>query len=491
MTEHEINQIRKKFIWVSTLTLFAVMLLMGGAIYIFSTTTIRNEAYQIMHTIAENDGELPEITAVNEALEVSADGQTEKSDEYAAVSSTESAAAYASGSSEAAHSGHSASDGGHSAGQHNASDSSVSENVEWSLEGIFGIGNVFGDTPDYIYTTRYFAVLFDADQSVEEVKTSHIAHISEEQAEEYGRIALTRFFNFGSFGRYYYYTGERENGGTIVIYLDRTAQITLVNRVLFAALSILALGTLLSFFFMRFFSKDIVKNKVKNVERQKQFITNASHELKTPLAVIRANTEMTEMLDGETEWTQSTLRQVDRMNGLIANLVQIARAQENSKGKFESIDIVPIISETADSFAPIATNDGKTLTKELPESLVLKTDDSKIRQLVSLLVDNAVKYCDDAGEIKVSLNKAGRAVVLAVSNDYADGANTDYTRFFERFYRQDEAHTISSDTDQNSGGKSGYGIGLSIADSVVESLGGTIGVSWKDGRISFECKFKS
>ena len=185
MTEHEINQIRKKFIWVSTLTLFAVMLLMGGAIYIFSTTTIRNEAYQIMHTIAENDGELPEITAVNEALEVSADGQTEKSDEYAAVSSTESAAAYASGSSEAAHSGHSASDGGHSAGQHNASDSSVSENVEWSLEGIFGIGNVFGDTPDYIYTTRYFAVLFDADQSVEEVKTSHIAHISEEQAEEY------------------------------------------------------------------------------------------------------------------------------------------------------------------------------------------------------------------------------------------------------------------------------------------------------------------
>ena len=473
MTEHEVDQIRKKFIWVSTLTLFAVMLLMGGCIYLFSETTIRNEAYQIMETIAENDGELPEITGDSSSEEAALDNTAASSSESAAASESE-----AGSTADADSSGH-------------QSASDFSEEMEWSLEGIFGIGNVFGDTPEYIYTTRYFAVLFDADQQVEEVKTSHIAHIDEEQAEECARIALTRFFKFGSFGRYYYYTGERENGGTIVIYLDRTAQVRLVNRVLFAALSILALGTLLSFFFMRFFSKDIVKNEISNIEKQKQFITNASHELKTPLAVIRANTEMTEMLDGETEWTQSTLRQVDRMNGLIANLVQIARAQENSKGRFEPLDIVPIVSETADTFVPVARSDGKTLTKELPDSLILKADESKIRQLVSLLADNAVKYCDDGGVITVSLSKAGRTAVLAVSNDYAEGANIDYTRFFERFYRQDEAHTISSDPGKEGSGKSGFGIGLSIADSLVKSLGGTIGVTWKDGRISFECKFKS
>ena len=232
MTEHEVDQIRKKFIWVSTLTLFAVMLLMGGCIYLFSETTIRNEAYQIMQTIAENDGELPEISGSSSSEEAALDNTAASSSESAEASDSE-----AGSTADADSSGH-------------QSASDFSEEMEWSLEGIFGIGNVFGDTPEYIYTTRYFAVLFDADQQVEEVKTSHIAHIDEEQAEEYARIALTRFFKFGSFGRYYYYTGERENGGTIVIYLDRTAQVRLVNRVLFAALSILALGTLLSFFFM-------------------------------------------------------------------------------------------------------------------------------------------------------------------------------------------------------------------------------------------------
>ncbi len=488
MTEHEVNLIRKKFIWVSTATLFAVMLLMGAAIYLFSTVTIRNEAYQIMHTIAENDGELPRISFSDDASEFDTSAQAL---EESAQASEESAAASYSGSTVSG-SGHSSRRSSESSDSDSSDSSeySFSERMEWSLEGIFGIGNVFDDTPDYIYTTRYFAVLFDENDNIEEVKTSHIAHIDEEQAEEYGLIALKRFFKFGSFGRYYYYTAHRENGGTIVIYLDRTSQITLVNRVLFAALSILALGTLLSFFFMRFFSKGIVKNEISNIEKQKQFITNASHELKTPLAVIRANTEMTEMLDGESEWTQSTLRQVDRMSGLIANLVMIARAQEHSSGKFEPIDIVPAVSETADSFVPVARSDGKTLTRDLPDSLILKSDDGKIRQLVSLLADNAVKYCDEGGEIKITLAKTGHFALLCVSNDYAEGSKVDYTRFFERFYRQDEAHTISSDPGLSGGGKSGYGIGLSIADSLVKSLGGTIDVSWADGRITFSCKFK-
>lgn len=455
MTEYEVNRMRKRFTMISTLTLFAVMLLMGGCIYLFSTITIRNEAFQIMHYIAENDGELP---APEE--ESSSAGNTSAAAESATLQ--ESA----------------------------ASDSSESfdETIEWSLQGIFGIGNFFGETPDYIYTTRYFAVLFDENDNATEVKASHIAYIDEEQAEEYGRIALNKWPSFGSFGRYYYYCADRESGGRIVVYLDRTAQITLVNRVLFAALSILGLGTILAFFFMRLFSKDVVKSELENIERQKQFITNASHELKTPLAVIRANTEMTEMLDGETEWTQSTMRQVDRMNGLIANLVQISRAQEKESGELKVIDIVPAVSQTADSFIPVAKSEGKTLEKNLPESLLMKADDSRIRQLVSLLADNAVKYCDEGGMILVSLEKAGKNAVLSVSNDYAAGAEVDYSRFFERFYRQDEAHTISSDSAGVK--KSGYGIGLSIADSLVQAMKGTISASWKNGRITFSCRFR-
>jgi len=458
MTEHEIKRIRNRFIMTSTLTLFCVMLIMGGFIYLFGTITIRNEAQQIMRYIAENDGDLPKPDAIQNNDEESQGSDTDSGDEH---------------------------------------DNSFTETMEWSLYSIFGVGDFFDETPDSYYTTRYFAVLFDENETVSVIKTSHIAYIDEEQAEEYARIALDRPFRFGNFGRYYYYCADRESGGTIVVYLDRTEQLSLMRRVLISVLSILGFGTFLSFFIMRLLSKGFVRTEMENVEKQKQFITNASHELKTPLAVIKANTEMQEMMDGESEWSQSTLRQVDRMTGLIGNLVQIARAQEMTDGELAPTDIAAAVSETADSFAPVAASDGKKLEKEIPDSLVIKSSDSSMRQLTSLLVDNAIKYCDDGGTIKVELARSRRGAVLTVSNDYAEGANVDYTRFFERFYRQDEAHTISAGTvagssEGSSGertGKSGYGIGLSIAESLVKSMKGSIDVSWDKGRILFTCKF--
>ena len=458
MTEHEIKRIRNRFIMTSTLTLFCVMLIMGGFIYLFGTITIRNEAQQIMRYIAENDGDLPKPDAIQNNDEESQGSDTDSGDEH---------------------------------------DNSFTETMEWSLQSIFGVGDFFGETPDSYYTTRYFAVLFDENETVSVIKTSHIAYIDEEQAEEYARIALDRPFRFGNFGRYYYYCADRESGGTIVVYLDRTEQLSLMRRVLISVLSILGLGTFMSFFIMRLLSKGFVRTEVENVEKQKQFITNASHELKTPLAVIKANTEMQEMMDGESEWSQSTLRQVDRMTGLIGNLVQIARAQEMTDGELAPTDIAAAVSETADSFAPVAASDGKKLEKEIPDSLVTKSSDSSMRQLTSLLIDNAIKYCDDGGTIKVELTRSRRGAVLTVSNDYAEGANVDYTRFFERFYRQDEAHTILAGTVAGSSeggsgertGKSGYGIGLSIAESLVKSMKGSIDVSWDKGRILFTCKF--
>lgn len=458
MTEHEIKRIRNRFIMTSTLTLFCVMLIMGGFTYLFGTITIRNEAQQIMRYIAENDGDLPKPDAIQNNDEESQGSGTDSGDEH---------------------------------------DNSFTETMEWSLYSIFGVGDFFDETPDSYYTTRYFAVLFDENETVSVIKTSHIAYIDEEQAEEYARIALDRPFRFGNFGRYYYYCADRESGGTIVVYLDRTEQLSLMRRVLISVLSILGFGTFLSFFIMRLLSKGFVRTEMENVEKQKQFITNASHELKTPLAVIKANTEMQEMMDGESEWSQSTLRQVDRMTGLIGNLVQIARAQEMTDGELAPTDIAAAVSETADSFAPVAASDGKKLEKEIPDSLVIKSSDSSMRQLTSLLVDNAIKYCDDGGTIKVELARSRRGAVLTVSNDYAEGANVDYTRFFERFYRQDEAHTILAGTvagssEGSSGertGKSGYGIGLSIAESLVKSMKGSIDVSWDRGRILFTCKF--
>ena len=460
MNERQIKRIRKKFILLSTLSFFGVMLLMGGMIYLFSTVTLRNEVRHIMQFIVENDGELPEI---HNSAEQTAENETASAHEQ------ESA------------------DGETLPG---TAQEDVSEDVriEWSLRGIFGVSGLWGESPDYLYTIRYFAVLFDENENVEELKTAHIGYIDKETAEHYGRLALGRMLKFGSFGRYYYYSAERENGGSIVIYLDRTAQITTVSRILFAVLTLLGFGTLLAFFLMRIFSKRVVRTEVENAEKQKQFITNASHELKTPLAVIRANTEMQEMLDGETEWTRSTMRQADRMNALIQNLVSIARSAETETGELTDMNITPAVKESGESFLPVAAGESKTLTVTAEEEVWMKADDSRIRQLVSLLTDNAVKYCDEGGTVRILLEKCGKNVLLKVANTFKNGADVDTKRFFDRFYREDRARTIG--TEQKSG-KSGFGIGLSIAENLVSSLNGTIDASWADGEILFTCRFKA
>ena len=433
------------------------MLLMGGCISLFSTLTVRNEVRRIMNYIVENDGEMP-------------------------VSDSPDSTASSVGPED------------------NTALPHPQKKNDWSLRSIFGTGDFTGQTEDSVYSTQYFAVLFDRNGEVEKVITSHLTSVDDHTAEQYALFVLQYRKRFGSFGRYYYQiadrvnTGDTEAGnGVIVIYLDRSTQLMAINRVIFIALMLLGVGTILAFFLMRIFSDQVVRSEVENAERQKQFITNASHELKTPLAVIRANTEMQEMLEGETEWTQSTMRQVDRLSGLVQNLVQISRAQEKATGELSVLNISPAVLETTDSFIPVARGDGKKLTHKIAANVSMVADESLIRQLLSLLVDNAVKYCDPDGEIRVILTKSVRTVQLTVTNSYADGASVDYSRFFERFYRRDDARTIENDTvpAASNSQKSGYGIGLSVVDELVKTLHGTIHVTWKNGVISFICRFRS
>ena len=516
MSEREIHRIRKKFIMISTLSFFGVMLIMGSCIYLFSTFALRNEVHQIMEYIVANDGELPiPDSAVNSSVSSGTAAVSSSDSSGTAAISSSNSAATSSSRTESSDSTAASTSRTESSDSADPASAPPREDINWSLRRIFGVGDITGEAADSLYSTRYFAVLYDKENNLEKIITSQIASLSETAAEHYAQFVLRNSRHFGSFGRYYYHASERINGGTIVIYVDRSAQLMAILRIVFIAFALLVIGTLIAYHFMRIFSKDIVRSEVENVERQKQFITNASHELKTPLAVIRANTEMQEMLEGETEWTHSTMRQVDRLNGLVQNLVQIARSQETATGELTVMNIAPAVLDTAESFIPVAAGDGKTLLHKIAPNVSMEADESMIRQLVSLLVDNAVKYCDAEGVIRVVLARSVRTVILTVSNMYADGASVDYTRFFERFYRQDDARTIGEDAspetasaDTSTRGdaipadivssgsgvpheKNGYGIGLSIVDELVKSLHGTIHVTWKNGVISFICRFRS
>lgn len=439
MNERRLRTIRNQFILLSTLSFFGVMLLMGGLIYTLSETALRSEVRQIMRVIVENDGEIPGAD-VEVHYELEEDALAQHSDT-------------------------------------SATKREIKARLEWSLRNVFGAGNLLEESSDYLRGTGYFAVLFDASDEVEKVTASHIWALDADRVLRYARFAKSQRGSFGHIGCYYYGVYERGDGGDMVIYVDRTGQVTTNSRILFAALTILSTGTLLAFFLMRVLSVRIVRSEVKNAEKQKQFITNASHELKTPLAVIRANTEMQELTGGETEWTASTLRQVARMNGLVENLVKIARADERDGVELRSLDVSKIVEDTADSFRAVAEGSGKRLLREIDAPIPLVTDERLLRQLLTLLLDNAVKYCDDGGTVICSARQSGKTLALTVSNTFAEGKGVDHSSFFDRFYRADSSHNTD---------KGGYGIGLSVVESIVESLKGDLRVFWKDGVISFQ-----
>ena len=289
----------------------------------------------------------------------------------------------------------------------------------------------------------------------------------------------------GQNGMYFFRKNVLPDGNTELVMLDCSYIIFTRERLLYASVGVGILGLLAAFILVLMFSRKAIEPEIRNNEKQIQFLTNVSHELKTPLAVIQSNAELEEIVNGESEYTKSTIRQVNRMNGLIKSLVMISKTKEKSADRVDTpVDVSKIANETLQEFTAMASGENKTIANDIDDNISINYDESLVRQLIMILIDNAIKYCDDNGTITVSLKavKKGRTNVrLAVSNDYAAGADTDYKRFFDRFYREDESHNID---------KSGYGIGLSIAQNICEQNNGDICVEWNDGVISFICELR-
>ncbi len=491
MSEEAIRKLKLKFIIYAMLSLSIVMFLMGGMIYVTNLLVSRNEIRATMQYIIRHEGNIQDAVILydTQAEEKSDSQDPGQSAEEGNLSSDRTHAEKAGNNDVAA---------GNNAGQHTElkerlekMNQSFRENpydIHEFLGDVFGTGN--GDdvlaSEDDSFSTRFFAVIYDEDGTVSQVKANHISSLTAEDARTLGDYARNKLFHFGQYGKYYYQVQDLEDGRGIVIFLDATNQIHSTVRLFYSALLLIAFGICIAFLFVRIFSGKAIAPEIRNAELQKQFITNASHELKTPLAVIRANTEMQEILGGENEWTQSTLRQVDRLSGLIQNLVVITRAQEKETEERIAVNAAALIRDTAKTYQPVALQEGKTMDIDLPETLTMKAVDSEIRQLTTLLIDNAIKYCDPKGSIRVQAGQKGRETWLVVSNSYREGKDVDYSRFFERFYRQNEAHTIGEEKDQ----KSGYGIGLSIAENLVKKYNGTIKADWRDGVIYFTCTLR-
>ncbi len=337
----------------------------------------------------------------------------------------------------------------------------------------------------------YFTVYLDKDGKMIRTSIQNDPQLREDQAYEVARKVLAlptlSLWQSGSVDDFYYKVAEGDNGGRVIAFADGAVELGESRRVSGLSLCFLGAGLLFAFVLVLSISKRAIKPEIEAARRQSEFITNASHELKTPLAVIRANTEVEEAIQGESEWSQSTLRQVDYLDGLVKNLVEFARADEGDEREPPTdVNVSEVVGSVVHTFQSVAAQHGVTLTDKSDSDVIIEANKDKVSQLVRLLVDNATKYCDEGGQIVATASPLRRSKALGfwrrgarivVSNTYANGEGVDYDRMFERFYRGDNAHS----------NQTGYGVGLSIAQRICEENNGSIKASWKDGVVYFTC----
>ena len=220
------------------------------------------------------------------------------------------------------------------------------------------------------------------------------------------------------------------------------------------------------FILVYIFSSQAVAPVVESLEKQKRFITDAGHELKTPLAVISANVDVLEIESGKSEWTTSIKNQVSRMNGLVKNLLTLSRMdEERMHVVFSDFDMSKTVKDTAISFEALATSKGKKYQMDIEDDIHITGDKNAINQLASLLLDNAMKYSSENGSIHVLLNKGNKYITFEVSNTCDSIPSGNLDRLFDRFYRADSSRARET---------GGYGIGLSVARAIANSHGGSI-----------------
>ena len=424
-----IRNLRKKFILVAMLSTLVVLAALMGVVNISNYKEVLDRADEMTTLLEKNDGKFPEeLKTDGEEVPQKPDGNTE----------------------------------GDMIGENN--DQQVPPEKPENDREHFSV-----ETP---FETRYFTVTMDEKGEVTDCDLDHIAAVDEDTAEEYAKNVSGKSGTTGFMGIYRYRV-TKTGDGTKYVFLDCRREISNFQTVLITTVSVSGLGLAAVFVLVVIFSRMVFRPVEESIQKQKRFITDASHELKTPLTIIDANTEVMEMESGESQWTKSTRKQIQRLAGLVQQLVALSRLDEE-KGlqDIAEFDLSEAVAESVQPYGALAQTKEKHLTLNIEGGLMYTGDEKSIRQLSGILMDNAVKYSSEKGNIALTLKKKGKKILLEVYND-ADGLpQGKLDVLFERFYRLDSS--------RNSG-TGGSGIGLSVAQAIVQAHKGRITAENKTG----------
>lgn len=326
-------------------------------------------------------------------------------------------------------------------------------------------------TKETKYSTRYFTFTINNSNEIENSNMQNIAAVSLEDAEKILENVLMKNRKTGFYGNYKFKIVQINDNKKLVVFLDCTLQRESQNSMIKKSLIVMGIGYIVVFFAISIFSKIALKPFVKNMEQQKQFITNAGHELKTPLAVIIADIDVLELTTGEdNEWVASIKNQAYRLNSLIRNLLNLANIEESrNQIVLTEFSLTNMVKETINDFKALLQN--REIKFDENKDVKISADETSIKQLITIFLDNAIKYTDENGIIDIKIDKQGRFTKFEIANTYENINKINVNKLFDRFYRGDKSRNKK---------KEGYGIGLSIAESIVDMHKGKINAYVKD-----------
>lgn len=324
-------------------------------------------------------------------------------------------------------------------------------------------------TREDVKAARFFWVLFSEKEEILEENIKHMASLGQEEAEKKAKEVYDTWKKTGKkegmIQKLKYRVSEnKEKNGIQVIFLDTTTQFYSRLSMLLVSLYVGSICWLLMLFLSFWLSKRAIRPIAENIERQKQFVTNAGHEIKTPLAIITANIDAMELIQGESKWSKNIRNQALRLNGLMQTLLTLSRMEEQTFEKTK-VAFSQLIEETVQPYVESVSVRQIQLTTQIARGVTLQGNEESLRQLVSILLDNARKYTQKGGQIQIRLSTENGKVIVEVKNTCDSLPEAPPEKLFERFYRGDDART------QKSGG---YGIGLSVAKAIVASHKGYI-----------------
>lgn len=281
----------------------------------------------------------------------------------------------------------------------------------------------------------------------------------------------------GIIGEYIYKTSKGHNNSQIVMLMKNESVITRI-RIIFILSGVAGVIVLIAAYFIsKKVSNWIVKPVEETIERQKQFISDASHELKTPLAVIEANADVLEGQIGKSKWMEYIQSEIASMDKLINNLLFLAKIENTNHIQSDEIfNISDEVSLICSMFESMAYEKKITINYNIAEDIKMKGYKEDIKQVVSILVDNAIKHTKENGNIFIEVGKEKNNVAIQVKNEGEPIAEDEKDKIFERFYRVDKSRNRKEKR---------YGLGLAIAKSIVEQYNGKIEVICKNGITNF------